>query len=63
MSRKLTGSKKQTDGGWTASLPIRRGATKRRTYTFTTEEAVDRWIAAGTAAIESDTDLPTPGAE
>lgn len=63
MSRKLTGSKKQTDGGWTASLPIRRGATKRRTYTFTTEEAVDRWIAAGIAAIESDTDLPTPGAE
>ncbi|PUA82033.1 hypothetical protein [Nocardioides currus] len=63
MSRKLTGSKKQTDGGWTASLPIHRGATKRRTYTFTTEEAVDRWIAAGIAAIESDTDLPAPGAE
>lgn len=63
MSRKLTGSKKQTDGGWTASLPIHRGATKRRTYTFTTEEAVDRWIAAGIAAIESNTDLPTPGAE
>lgn len=63
MSRELTGSKKHTDTGWTASLPIHRGATKRRTYTFTTEEADDRWIAAGIAAIETGTDLPVPGAE
>lgn len=63
MSRKLTGSKKQTDTGWTASLPIRRGATKRRTYTFTTEEAADCWIAAGILAISGGTDLPAPRAE
>jgi len=63
MSRKLTGSKKHTDAGWTASLPIHRGATKRRTYTFTTEEAADRWIAAAIPAIEDGTDLPVPGAE
>ena len=63
MSRPLTGSKKLTDTGWTASLPIHRGATKRQTYTFTTEEATDRWIAAGIAAIESGTDLPVPDAE
>lgn len=63
MSRKLTGSKKRTDAGWTASLPIHRGATKRRTYTFTIEEAADRWIAAAILAIENGTDLPVPGAE
>ena len=63
MSRKLTGSKKQTDAGWTASLPIHRGATKRRTYTFSTEEAADRWTAAAIRAIEHGTDLPVPDAE
>jgi hypothetical protein len=63
MSRELTGSKRHTDTGWTASLPIHRGATRRRTYTFTTEEAADRWIAAGIAAIKAGTDLPVPGAE
>lgn len=63
MSRKLTGSKKHTEAGWTASLPIHRGATKRQTYVFATEEAADRWIAAGIAAIENGTDLPVPDAE
>lgn len=63
MSRKLIGSKKYTGTVWTASLPIHRGATKRRTYTFTTEEAADRWIAAAKSAIENGTDLPVPGAE
>lgn len=63
MSRPLKGSKKLTDKGWTASLPIHRGATKRQTYTFTTEEAADRWIAAGIPAIEGGTDLPVPDTE
>ncbi|GAA4678942.1 helix-turn-helix domain-containing protein [Nocardioides nanhaiensis] len=63
MSRPLKGSKKLTDKGWTASLPIHRGATKRQTYTFTAEEAADRWIAAGIPAIENGTDLPVPDAE
>ncbi|PWN04265.1 hypothetical protein DJ010_01010 [Nocardioides silvaticus] len=60
MSRKLTGSKKRTGAGWTASLPIHRGATKRHAYTFATEDAADRWIAAGITAIESGTSLPVP---
>ncbi|MBS2938891.1 hypothetical protein KDN32_14205 [Nocardioides sp. J2M5] len=63
MSRPLKGSKKLTDKGWTASLPIHRGATKRQTYTFTTEEAADRWIAEGIPAIEGGTDLPVPDTE
>ncbi|GAA5117262.1 hypothetical protein GCM10023339_27730 [Alloalcanivorax gelatiniphagus] len=63
MSRPLKGSKKLTDKGWTASLPIHRGATKRQTYTFTTEEAADRWIAEGIYAIEGGTDLPVPDTE
>lgn len=62
MSRPLTGSKKLTGSGWTAQLPVHRGATKRKGYAFTTEEAADRWIAAGIAAINGGVELPVPPA-
>ena len=51
MSRPLTGTKKQTATGWHASLPAHRGAKARQSYTFRTEYAADRWLAAGCAAI------------
>ena len=60
MSRPLTGSKKQTAKGWEVSLPIHRGSKNRQPYTFRTEAAADRWLAAGRAAIEAGEPLPTP---
>jgi hypothetical protein len=60
MSRRLTGTKKQTATGWHASLPTSRGATKRQGYTFRTEYAADRWLAAGRTAITAGEPLPEP---
>lgn len=60
MSRPLRGTKKQTTTGWHASLPVRRGATNRHGYTFRTEYAADRWLAAGRDAIASGDPLPEP---
>ena len=51
MSRPRTGTKEQTATGWHASLLAHRGAKARQSYTFRTEYAVDRWLAAGCAAI------------
>lgn len=46
MSRPLTGSKKPTSNGWRASLPTRRDATTRTTWTFRDEQAADGWLSA-----------------
>lgn len=63
MSRPLTGTKKQTaNAGWRASLPVSRGARTRRSYTFRTEFAADRWLAAGRRAIAAGDPLPEPAA-
>lgn len=60
MSRPLKGSKKQTATGWHASLPAHRGAKARQSYTFRTEYAADRWLAAGCTAITAGEPLPEP---
>lgn len=60
MSKPLTGSKMKTATGWQASLPMRRGATERASHVFRSEEAADRWLAAGRATITAGLSLPVP---
>ncbi|MFW5933273.1 MAG: hypothetical protein ACOCT8_00930, partial [Actinomycetota bacterium] len=62
MSRPRRGSIVALDDGRVrASLPVARGATKRRSATFTARRDAEAWIAAGSSALDAGEPLPDPG--
>ncbi|MCA9851761.1 MAG: hypothetical protein KC461_14105, partial [Dehalococcoidia bacterium] len=60
MARRLTGSIRDLDGRFEASVPERRGAKQRVYAYFATRAAAERWCADAVAALYSDDPVPIP---
>ena len=60
MSRPLTGSIRQRQGGWCASLPEHRGTIRRREERFATETEARAWLARAVAALQAGRPIPDP---
>jgi hypothetical protein len=60
MSRPLTGSIRQRQGGWCASLPAHRGTIRRREERFATETEARAWLAHAVAALLAGRPIPDP---
>jgi integrase len=59
MSRPLTGSvTANLSGTFTASVPVARGSTKRKSLTFQTRVAAERWCRTCVAALDAAQPLP-----
>jgi integrase len=58
MARRLTGSIRQVDGRFEASVPEQRGARRRRYEYFATNEEAARWCAAAVNALYADLPIP-----
>ncbi|MBS1838439.1 MAG: hypothetical protein JST64_12175 [Actinobacteria bacterium] len=62
MARRLTGSIRDLDGRFEASVPERRGARQRVYAYFATRAEAERWCADAVAALYSDDPVPMPAA-
>lgn len=62
MARRLTGSIRELDGRFEASVPERRGAKQRVYAYFTTRAEAERWCADAVAALYAGEPVPVPAA-
>lgn len=60
MSRPLTGSIRQREGRWCASLPEAKGAALRREERFATEREARAWLALAVADVEAGRPIADP---
>ncbi len=60
MSRPLTGSVRQHQGRWCASLPVETGTVRRREERFATEKEARAWLAEAVAAVREGRRVPDP---
>jgi integrase len=60
VSRPLTGSVRQRQGRWCASLPAERGTVRRREERFATEGEARAWLAQALAAVREGRPIPDP---
>jgi predicted DNA-binding transcriptional regulator AlpA len=60
VSRPLTGSVRQRQGRWCASLPTARGTVRRREERFATEGEARAWLAHALAAAREGRPIPEP---
>jgi hypothetical protein len=58
MGRPLTGSLRQYQGLWWASVPEAKGATRRRDESFLAEDDAHAWLAQAVTAVRADRPLP-----
>lgn len=64
MGRPLTGSIRQASpGSWEASVPERRGSTKRVIRFFPNQQAAEQWLKVACAAVINGLEVPEPAPE
>ncbi|MGB7051924.1 MAG: hypothetical protein WBG41_10165, partial [Acidimicrobiales bacterium] len=60
MSRPLTGSIRQREGRWCATLPVAKGSIQRRQERFVTEYEARSWLDRAVAAVRAGQPIPDP---
>jgi integrase len=60
MSRPLTGSIRQREGRWCATLPVAKGSIQRRQERFATEYEARAWLDRAVTAVQAGQPIPDP---